>query len=629
MSGIPVFVAILIGLACSFVQSLGLTIQRKSHIQEDLLPLSARRPAIRRPLWLIGFIIYMTSNVFATFFQLDALPIVILAPLGAVSLVFNALFAHMLLGDKFGMSWVIGTALVAGGAVMIAVFGVVPDEEHGLDELLLLLKRGPFVAFFTIVLTAVAAVLAVAHIASWHAHRHQSNQITLSGASTPVSVPSNYASPRSTVAIPFRPRNARHRSSSNSDDHEDEYTKPTVEDNDNPRLASKNPSAQKSRSLSVPHYIHEVSPKPIAESSHTRTLTLCGLAFAAAAGTLSGLCLVLAKATVELFMKTIDHWRTGAGRNEFARPQTWVLMLGMNIIAVAQVWYLHHSLKFTGPALVCPLAFCFFNLSSIFDGLIFYNQFRQLATYQILLVSFGTAILLLGVWIVSAIQPEGNVEVGTWVEEDMISDRTSISSHESRDELEAGEGATLLGRGFTVEPQDDDSHWPLPHHDIGTAFLRDQPVFAPSPSSPHSPMSPRFFHSRSHSSSHAHHHRHKGPRYGSLLHDIGSHGAPMGFSIGLGAASPGFVLRSGSMSEHHHHGEGERNRRRRSEGPLGLGAIIHGDDNSALQTDVEEGHGENATEAALRDWDTSERRTNNWWDVRRLFASQGNIRLTK
>lgn len=325
----------------------------------------------------------MTSNVFATFFQLDALPIVILAPLGAVSLVFNALFAHMLLGDKFGMSWVIGTALVAGGAVMIAVFGVVPDEEHGLDELLLLLKRGPFVAFFTIVLTAVAAVLAVvskapliqchdtdhypqAHIASWHAHRHQSNQITLSGASIPVSVPSNYASPRSTVAIPFRPRNARHRSSSNSDDHEDEYTKPTVEDNDNPRLASKNPSAQKSRSLSVPHYIHEVSPKPIAESSHTRTLTLCGLAFAAAAGTLSGLCLVLAKATVELFMKTIDHWRTGAGRNEFARPQTWVLMLGMNIIAVAQVWYLHHSLKFTGPALVCPLAFCFFNLSSIF-----------------------------------------------------------------------------------------------------------------------------------------------------------------------------------------------------------------------------------------------------------------------
>ncbi|OWT40542.1 hypothetical protein C362_01886 [Cryptococcus neoformans Bt1] len=632
MRGIPVFVAILIGLACSFVQSLGLTIQRKSHIQEDLLPLPARRPAIRRPLWLIGFTIYMTSNVFATVFQLDALPIVILAPLGAISLVFNALFAHVLLGDKFGMTWVIGTALVAGGAVMIAVFGVVPDEEHGLDELLLLLKRGPFVAFFTIVLIAVAAVLAAAHIASWHVYRHQSNQITLSGASSPVSIPSNYASPRSSVAIPFHPTNPRHRSTSNSDDHGDEYAKPTVEDNNKPRLTLKNPSVQKPLSLSISPRIQEVSAQSTADSSHTHTLTLCGLAFAAAAGTLSGLCLVLAKAAVELFMKTVDHWRTGVGRNEFARPQTWALMLGMNIIAIAQIWYLHHSLKFTSPALVCPLAFCFFNLSSIFDGLIFYNQFGQLATYQILLVSFGTAILLLGVWIVSAIQPEGSVEVGTWAEEDLISDSTSVSSHESRDELEAGEGATLLGRGTTEEPEDDDSRWPLPHHDIvsvpPTPTGRYQPVFAPSPSSPHSPISPRFFHTHSHSSSHAHHHRHRGPRYGSLLPDIGPHAAPMGFSIGLGAASPGFALRSGSMSEHHH-GEGERNRRSRSDGPLGLGAIIRGEDNSALQTDAEEGRGENATEAILRDWDVNERRNNNWWDVRRFFGSEGNIRLTK
>lgn len=325
----------------------------------------------------------MTSNVFATVFQLDALPIVILAPLGAISLVFNALFAHVLLGDKFGMTWVIGTALVAGGAVMIAVFGVVPDEEHGLDELLLLLKRGPFVAFFTIVLIAVAAVLAAvskailvqchgadyylqAHIASWHVYRYQSNHISLSGASSPVSIPSNYASPRSSVAIPFHPTNPRHRSTSNSDDHGDEYAKPTVEDNNKPRLTLKNPSVQKPLSLSISPRIQEVSAQSTVESSHTHTLTLCGLAFAAAAGTLSGLCLVLAKAAVELFMKTVDHWRTGVGRNEFARPQTWALMLGMNIIAIAQIWYLHHSLKFTSPALVCPLAFCFFNLSSIF-----------------------------------------------------------------------------------------------------------------------------------------------------------------------------------------------------------------------------------------------------------------------
>jgi hypothetical protein len=81
---------------------------------------------------------------------LDALPIVILAPLGAVSLIYNALLARLILGDTFGKGAIAGTALVAGGAVLIAVFGVVQEREHSLDELLRLFGRPTFVAFFSI-----------------------------------------------------------------------------------------------------------------------------------------------------------------------------------------------------------------------------------------------------------------------------------------------------------------------------------------------------------------------------------------------------------------------------------------------------------------------------------------------
>lgn len=119
-------------------------------MQDEELPLAQRRKSIRRPLWLLGFGIYITSNVFSTIFQLDALPIVILAPLGAVSLIYNALLARLILGDTFGKGAIGGTGLVAVGAVLIAVFGVVQEREHSLDELLRLFQRPAFVAFFSI-----------------------------------------------------------------------------------------------------------------------------------------------------------------------------------------------------------------------------------------------------------------------------------------------------------------------------------------------------------------------------------------------------------------------------------------------------------------------------------------------
>ena len=159
----------------------GLTIQRKSHVQEDLLPLPNRRRPIRRPLWLVGFVIYITSNIFSTIFQLDALPIVILAPLGAVSLIFNALLAKVILGDVFGKMAVVGTGLVTLGAILIAVFGVVQEEEHSLDELLRLWRRGPFLAFFCLLVAAVVIILISVSLSTCTTNRAEARLISRHG----------------------------------------------------------------------------------------------------------------------------------------------------------------------------------------------------------------------------------------------------------------------------------------------------------------------------------------------------------------------------------------------------------------------------------------------------------------
>lgn len=94
-------------------------------------------------------------------FQIAALPIVILAPLGAVSLLWNALFARILLGDVFSKWMALGTILIAGGAVLIAIFGIVPEPTHSIEDLLILFSRPTFIVYFSLLGLVLAVCLVI------------------------------------------------------------------------------------------------------------------------------------------------------------------------------------------------------------------------------------------------------------------------------------------------------------------------------------------------------------------------------------------------------------------------------------------------------------------------------------
>ena len=64
------------------------------------------------------------------------------------------------------------------------------------------------------------------------------------------------------------------------------------------------------------------------------------------------------------------------------------------------------------------MAFCFYNLSSIVNGLVYFDQFSLLSTTHLLLVTLGITVLLAGVWIVS-FPPSGgiSIDLASWWEE--------------------------------------------------------------------------------------------------------------------------------------------------------------------------------------------------------------------
>ncbi|POW16581.1 hypothetical protein PSHT_06616 [Puccinia striiformis] len=127
-----------------------------------------------------------------------------------------------------------------------------------------------------------------------------------------------------------------------------------------------------------------------------RLKLLIGIAYGSTSGTLSGICLLFAKTGVELLIKSL----TGTV-NEFAKIQTWLILFVLLVSALLQLWYLNKALRLVNPTLICPLAFCFYNLSSIISSLVYYDQLKLLSNFQIFAISTGTIILLGGVWVVS------------------------------------------------------------------------------------------------------------------------------------------------------------------------------------------------------------------------------------
>ncbi|KAK2787832.1 hypothetical protein FQN51_003072 [Onygenales sp. PD_10] len=151
-------IGVLVGLISTSLQAIGLTLQRKSHMLEDEKdPYDLRRPPYKRRRWQVGMFMFVVSNIVGSTIQITTLPLPVLSTLQASGLVFNTIFAALILGEPFTRHSIFGTVLVCIGAVLIATFGAIGEPAHTLDQLLALLGRRPFLVW----MAGTAVVVAV------------------------------------------------------------------------------------------------------------------------------------------------------------------------------------------------------------------------------------------------------------------------------------------------------------------------------------------------------------------------------------------------------------------------------------------------------------------------------------
>ncbi|OAG05118.1 uncharacterized protein CC84DRAFT_1260362 [Paraphaeosphaeria sporulosa] len=163
-AGASIAVGVIVGLASTCIQSIGLTLQRKSHLlEEEKDDDYERRPPYRRRRWQLGMLMFVVANIVGSTIQITTLPLPVLSTLQASGLVFNSICASVVLSEPFTQHSLAGTLLVAGGALLIGIFGAISEPSHNLDQLLQLLGRTQFLLWMVVTLVIVLALI----IANW------------------------------------------------------------------------------------------------------------------------------------------------------------------------------------------------------------------------------------------------------------------------------------------------------------------------------------------------------------------------------------------------------------------------------------------------------------------------------
>mmetsp|Transcript_36073 Transcript_36073/g.144219 ORF Transcript_36073/g.144219 Transcript_36073/m.144219 type:complete len:261 (-) Transcript_36073:2161-2943(-) len=217
-------VGLVAAISTSVLSALGIALQRKSHVDEEEKPADERTAYVTRPLWLLGFGLYLACQTFGASIALGKdkqehasesctvsvlfseirlkkvrnnlkksvnvpnptgqLPTLILAPLGSIQLVFNAIFASMLSGDPFDQTDISATALVTAGAIIVTVAGYTGEQALSISKQIELIQRKPFVtlqvAVQCITLILLATLLFVTARGPRNNPKNQQNRSLLS-----------------------------------------------------------------------------------------------------------------------------------------------------------------------------------------------------------------------------------------------------------------------------------------------------------------------------------------------------------------------------------------------------------------------------------------------------------------
>ena len=326
-----------IALFAAVSSNIGLNLQRLSHLENQFFdpfakvkrekPASKQTGVCSRPRWVLGISLMILASL-ADFAALSFAAQSLVASLGSLSLVANALIAPLIVREKITSREWKAIGLICIGDACCILFGQHKSEVYTLEALMDLYGEAPFIAY--------AIIMALAIVSIWFSIYW---------------IETAYAPPSTTTVLTT--------TTSAEDDHRTSMSSELSER-----------STRSNRSNRSNHFPDEEQASEIHAYSFTYDPNGCiakyhRFSHAMLSGILGAQSVLLGKSTAEL-IKTLV-----AGRgNLFLHLGTYVILISMVTCIVTQVHYLNEALKRVEATIVVPVFQTFWTLVSVVGGMV-------------------------------------------------------------------------------------------------------------------------------------------------------------------------------------------------------------------------------------------------------------------
>ena len=392
----------------SFLAALGFNLQKLSMNREQhRRPLSSpRRPPLRQPLWFLGMSL-ITCGSLLDFVAFGLAPASLLAPLGALSLVWNMYLAPAFNGERLSAESARATAIICVGTLMTVIFAAHATPTYTLEDLLLLYREpvmvgyvlavAAFMCFLFKTLKALELGSDVKKMIDKDTEEQNpllSSSLSSSFSSSSSVLPTSY-NPSSPVPVtqstplaaakirPSRSNSFESNSNSNSSSNNNSNSSFAASSVGFLAAAAATPSKAKAAVL-------EWSRAPSLFESTEMQRIVC---YGGIAGVFGGCSVLLGKSTAEL----VKNVMTGDDDGAFTHFAPFAIIFGMLASLLTQITVLNHGLSKFNALLMVPVYQSFWNTSSVLGGIIYFQEYRDMGAFQALFFGCGIAVTLMGV----------------------------------------------------------------------------------------------------------------------------------------------------------------------------------------------------------------------------------------
>ncbi|KAG0371479.1 hypothetical protein BGX24_001617 [Mortierella sp. AD032] len=365
------FLDFVIGFAVSLIASVmnaaGLNLLKLDHVRNSALSTERQRNECGRPMWHIGLYLYISSQLAGSTIALNFLKTQWVAPLGSIALIFNFVFAKILVGTQITRQDVYGTVVVMASVVWIVVFGGMNtsgdiEETMTLTDLKMLFARIVFIIYFSVLNGIIFAFLGLGMYAYW-----------------------------------------------------------AISLDDESGQLRKNMKARLTQLLGTNRFARasgltlEGDEGLAADARDQRLKKVVAMIFSACGGLLASETLLLAKSGVKLITSTL------AGDNQFTDYLSYFILFVLVFTAILQLY---------DSVLVVPTFYGFYTAFGLINSTIYLNQLGDYEPWVLLLVIVGIGALIYGVKMLSAPKPDPNSTGDPLSSLDNVYDDDDEDSHE-------------------------------------------------------------------------------------------------------------------------------------------------------------------------------------------------------